>query len=129
MVLRLQFLIERQLLGNAFDEVGYHPVVLILPRLRVPPMTVEVLLHLAHLLRNSLFGILLHLGVDGGIDSQATAIQVVPVFGTPVIKIIGHCFTEVLGLTIVVRLNTVLQLDVQFLQGVTFLLTQFAVSC
>ena len=118
-ILCLQLLVKRELLGNSFNEAGNHPMVLILPRLFLAPMAVEVLLNLAHLLGDRCLGIFLHTGVDGGIDTQSAAIQIIAILRTPVIKIIGHGLPEILRFPVIIRLHTIFQLDVQLLQGVT----------
>ena len=54
----------------SFYEVWYDFVILVLPRILVSPMVVKVALYLLHLLDCSFLGILLHTGVDGGVNLQ-----------------------------------------------------------
>ena len=65
-----QIFVYRKLLCNAFDESRNDLVVLVLPRFLVAPMVLEVALHDLHLLYGSLFSILLHARVEGGVYFQ-----------------------------------------------------------
>ena len=65
-----QIFVYRKLLCYAFDESWNDLVVLVLPRFLVAPMVLEVALHDLHLLYGSLFSILLHARVEGGVYFQ-----------------------------------------------------------
>ena len=55
--------VARQILSNAFYKPFYLLVVLVLPRMGVPPMVLKVLLNLSHLLLGCCLSIFLHTGV------------------------------------------------------------------
>ena len=122
-----QVLIDGQLLHDALDEIGNLAVVLVLPRILRTPMGVEVLLHLLHLLAGGFLGILLHAGVDGGVDFQSAGVEVVAVVLAPFFQVVGNGLAEILGLSVVVGLDAVLQLDGHLLQFLVFLAAQVAV--
>ena len=97
---------------------------LVLPGIGASPVAVERLLHLLHLLHGSLFGILLHAGVDGGIDFQSVLIEVVAVLRAPFLQVVLHRLTEIEGLSVVVVLNAKVQLHRLYLQRVVGFLCQ-----
>ena len=79
-------------------------------------MGIEGLLHLFHLFHSSLFGIFLHTGVEGGLDTQTIGIEVVTALPAPVFQIIRNSLTEVVGLAVVSCLYTIIELDIQLFQ-------------
>ena len=83
-------------------------------------MVVEVLLYLFHLLAGCIFSILLHAGIDGGINLQTAGIEVVTFVFTPVFQVVGYSLTEVFSLSVVVFLYLEVELDRLSLQLVVF---------
>ena len=75
------------------------------------PVVVEVLLYLLHLLAGCIFCILLHAGIDGGINLQTAGIEVVTFVFTPVFQVVGYSLTEVFCLSVVVFLYLEIELD------------------
>lgn len=63
-------------------------------------MTVEIALHLLHLLRHGSLGIFLHTGVNSGVNLQAAGIQVIAIVLQELlyILVLGDCLAEILGL-------------------------------
>ena len=127
-----QILVEWLSLGDALDEVWNHLMVLILPRfLSQPfslsclcaadaPVVVEVLLNLLHLLAGCLLGILLHTGINGGVDLQTAGVEVVTFVLAPVFQVVGYSLTEVFSLSVVVFLYLEVELDRLSLELVVF---------
>ena len=72
-------------------------------------MVVERTLYLFHLLGCSLFGILLHTGINGSVNLQTAAIEVVAIFLHPFLEVIGDVLTEILCLPVIVFLNVYIQ--------------------
>ena len=98
-------------LGNAFDESGYLLMLLVLPWICVAPVVLEVALHLLHLLDGSSLGILLHTGVDGGVDLETAGIEVVAVVLAPILEVVGNSLAEICSLTVVVALDAIVEGD------------------
>ena len=98
-------------LGDALDEACYLLMLLILPGIGVAPVVLEVALHLLHLLDGGSLGILLHAGVDGGVDLQTAGIEVVAVVLAPVLEVVGNSLAEICGLTVVVALDAIVERD------------------
>ena len=134
----LQGLVERQALRNLVDEHWNGLAGLVTPRLLAKPIgvlgaidipvVVEVLLHLLHLFACRIFSVLLHLGVDGGVNLQAGAIQVITVLLTPRPQVICDGLTEIHGLSVVVFLNLELEDNGYLLERVAFLAREAALS-
>ena len=106
-----QLLIARLLLQYALYEAWNDVAFLIAPRVLSAPVTVEVLLHLSHLLCHGVFGIFLHTGVDSCIDFQSAAIQVIAVLVKELLylRIIGNSLTEVFCLSVIVFLHFIVE--------------------
>ena len=99
----------------------------VLPGIHAAPMFVEGLLQLAHLVPCGLLGILLHAGVDGGIDFQTVGIEVNAVIAAPFFQVVGQGLAEVGGLTVVDLLYAVVQFNLFDGEGVEGFLCQVSV--
>ena len=107
----IQDMIVWRFLGQVLNEVGNLLMTLVLPGWGAAPVTVEGLLHLLHLFDGSLFSVLLHTGVDCGVDFQAILVEVHTIFFAPVLQLVLDGFAEVERLTIVIILNAIVQTD------------------
>ena len=125
-----EILIHGLSLGDVLDEILDLDMSLVLPRVCRSPMVVEGLLYLLHLLVGSLFGILLHARVEGGVDLQPLGIErvtIVVVVLAPVFQIVGHSLAEVVGVAIVGRFYAVVEFDVEQFQRVALGIRQMIV--
>ena len=125
-----EILVDRLSLGDILDEVLDLHVVGILPGVDGAPVAVEGLLQLLHLLVGSLLGILLHAGVDGGVDLQSLGVEgvaVVVVVLAPALQVVGHGLAEIVGVAVVDTLDAVVELDLEFLQRVALCLREMSV--
>ena len=104
-----QIFVYRQFGGDTLDESLNLLVSLVLPRIGASPMVIEILLYHHHLFACRLFGIFLHLGVDGRIDFQSTVVEVISIFFAPVFQIGSNRFSEIVGLSVVVALYAVVE--------------------
>ena len=74
-------------------------------------MVVETLLDNLHLLDDCLLSIALHSGIDGGIDFQTIAIEVDVIFLAPLLQFRFNSLAEVKCLSVIVVLDTVIEVD------------------
>ena len=100
-------------LGYILDEARNFTVVLVLPGICRAPVAAEIALKLLHVLACSVFGILLQASVDGGVDFQSVAIEVVAIVAAPLAQLGSHSLTEVESLTIVGILHAEIEVDRQ----------------
>ena len=96
-------------------KVGNGLVVVVKPAVLVAPVALEVLLYHLHLLAHRLLGILLHLGVQCGVDFESVTLQVQfqALFFGNVLDFARHSLAEVRCHTIIVALDVVFQVDGQ----------------
>ena len=99
---------------NIFDKSLDLAIAFVNPRVGVSPMVVEVVLHYAHLLSHSLFGIGLHARIDGAYYFQAVGIEIVARFVAPLLEFLSHGLAEVKRLAIVGLLHAEPQVEVEF---------------
>ena len=124
-----QLVVDRRVARLVLDKVGDGLVVLVEPAVLIAPMAAEVALHNLHLLADGLLGILLHPGVERGVNLQAVALQVE--FEAFLVRnafhLVGYSLAEVGRHTGIVGLEGVLQVDGQCRYRVILLLRQVAV--
>ena len=95
-VFGLQRFINREPLGYALDEVRDDLSFLVAPWVLMIPVSLESALDDAHLLCHGLLGILLQTCVDGGVDAQSAAVEVVAVEFRLLLEELRHGIAEVL---------------------------------
>ena len=106
-------------LGYVFDEVGNHVAVFIAPGVALAShVVVEGTLERAHVFRDSLFGIALHLLVEGGVDFQTIRVGVH--IWAVLFDISGHGLAEIQGVSLLLGFGGEVQFDGQGLEGVAF---------
>ena len=127
-VTRQQLMVDGRVAGLVLDKVGDGLVVVVEPAVVVAPVALEVLLHDAHLLAHGLLGILLHLGVERGVDLEAVTLQVqLQAMGlSDILNLACHRLAEVGCHAVVVGLDGILQVDGQRRHRVILVLRQVA---
>ena len=116
------------LLCQILDEVRHFLMPFVLPGRGRAPVVVERLLHLFHLLDSCFLGIALHTGVNGGVNLQAVTVEVVAVFTTPGLQFVLDSLTEIKRLSVVVVLDTIVEVDGFHLQRIKGLFRQVFVN-
>ncbi len=128
-ILSRKVFIDRQPLGDTLNETRNHLAVLVYPRVVIAPMVLEVALNDLHLFASSILSILLHPTVDGGVDFQATGIEVISLVEEAVLlEVVRNILTEVERLTIIVLLNLVIELHRQLAEGVAVVLREVVIG-
>ena len=80
---------------NVLNESRYFMMICVLPRIRAAPITIEITLHLLHMLHHRLLGIALHTRVNRSVYLQAVAIQIIAVFLAPFPDTVGKLLPEI----------------------------------
>ena len=101
---------------------------LILPWVLARPVVVEVTLDDTHLSLCSLFCVFLHTRINSGVNLQTVSVEINIIVLTPVVKFISNGLTEILCLSIVIVLHTIVELDRFLGKGVVSFTCQILVS-
>ena len=96
-----QLLVVVCFFGYVFNKSLLLLTVLVAPRILIAPVGLEIALHLLHVLHHSLLGILLHTRVDGRVDAQSVAIEILVIVLAPsILQLIGKHIAEIRRLAV-----------------------------